>query len=119
MCPGGGGRLPAPSLTLLVHDDHVGAEDTEEAGRDEDEHGDEEHHKEDLMGLDQVEVSSHKVVLVRRVEAGEARLSSVVATVSAKIPATPQYCLQPAVTCGTLCILRTGNWSSPRGSSSV
>ena len=71
-------------LTLFVNDDKPGAEDAEEAGADEDGQGDEEHEHVDLVRLLQVKVGRNKVTLARRVEAGESRLGSVVATIFAK-----------------------------------
>ena len=73
-------------LTLLVHDDHPGAEDTEEAGADEDQAWHDQHEEVYVPGLRQVKVGGHKVVLQRGVEAGEARLRRVVPTVVPKVP---------------------------------
>ena len=58
-------------VTLLVYDDKPRAEDTEEAGADEDGQGDEEHEHVDLVRLLQVKVRRDKVTLAGRVEAGE------------------------------------------------
>ena len=73
-------------LTLLVDNDQPWAEDTEEAGADEDGQGHQEHEHVDLVGLVQVEVGGDKVALARCVVAGEPRLCRVVATVVAKVP---------------------------------
>ena len=70
---------------MLVNYDKPGAEDTEEAGADEDGQGDEEHEHVDLVRLLQVEVGRNKVTLAGRIEAGESRLGSVVSTVIAKV----------------------------------
>ena len=72
-------------LTLLINDDQPGAEDAEEAGADEDGHGEEEHEQVDLVRLLQVKVGRNKVTLARRVEAGESRLGRVVSPVVAKV----------------------------------
>ena len=73
------------SLTLLVNDDKPWAEDTEEAGADEDGHGDEEHEHVDIVRLLQVKVGRNKVTLAGSVEAGESRLGCVVSTIVAKV----------------------------------
>ena len=72
-------------LTLLVYDDKPRAEDTEEAGADEDGQGDEEHEQVDLVRLLQVKVGRYKVTLAGRIEAGESRLGCVVSTVITKV----------------------------------
>ena len=78
-------------LTLLVNDDKPRAEDTEEAGADEDGQGDEEHEHVDLVRLLQVKVGSNKVTLEGRVEAGESGLGSVVSTIVAKVSKVGRY----------------------------
>ena len=72
-------------LTLLINDDQPRAEDAEEAGADEDGHGDEEHEHVDLVRLLQVEVGRNKVTLAGCVVAGESRFGRVVAPVVAKV----------------------------------
>ena len=74
------------TLTLLVHNDQPWAEDTEEAGADEDGQGHQEHEHVDLVGLVQVEVGGDKVALARCVVAGEPWFRRVVATVVAEVP---------------------------------
>ena len=70
---------------MLVNYDKPGAEDTEEAGADEDGQGDEKHEHVDFVGLLKVKIGRDKVTLARRVVAGETGLRRVVSAIFAKI----------------------------------
>ena len=113
-------------LALLVNDDKPWAEDTEEAGADEDGHGDEEHEHVDIVRLLQVKVGRNKVTLAGSVEAGESRLGCVVSTIVAKVSVVMVHRIKESMnfhrskkTYGRRCTLPRVSLSSPRGSSSA
>ena len=78
-------------VTLLVDDDKPRAKDAEEAGADEDGHGDEEHEHVDIVRLLQVKVGRNKVTLAGSVEAGESGLGCVVSSIIAKVSEVRVY----------------------------